>query len=277
MATAHTSPKTPTARKSLPGSPSAISPNVTATGSPVSLQKLKSLALPLPGLTQAGNAGGIAPVAPMAAPKRKKVEGQVKVEEQSQHRQHLSVPASPLRNSNGLPHPANPLSNPRPILQPSMQPTQQPAQPSIPHNIFMATIQKNMSLYPVAPMTNPVDSRRIDRIAHGMWDIVFSREAMMTDVTMKAALFTPLKLRALARLNWLPSWWFLREMAITLMRQSGWLVDDSERQGEWTEAVEWCQKAETKCFGYGAAPQGGGLGAAQIQEFQEAAAKKVES
>jgi hypothetical protein len=116
-----------------------------------------------------------------------------------------------------------------------------------------------------------------------MWDVVFQRDAMMTDITMKAALFTPLKLRALARLNWLPSWWFLRGMAVTLMRQQGWLVDDSERMGEWTEAVEWCKKAEIKCFGggAGAATQGGGLSATQIQELQAvaaaAAARKAES
>jgi hypothetical protein len=181
-------------------------------------------------------------------------------QEQPRHQQHLSVPATPLQVPNGLPQPASSLFNQQPIIQssmqhtiqPSMQPAQQPPQPTIPQQIFMATFKRNTSLTPVAPTTNPISSRRIDAIAHGMWDVVFQRDAMMTDITMKAALFTPLKLRALARLNWLPSWWFLRGMAVTLMRQQGWLVDDSERMGEWTEAVEWCKKAEIKCFGGGA-------------------------
>ena len=155
-----------------------------------------------------------------------------------------------------------------------MQPIQQPVQPSIPQQLLMAAFQRNRTLHPVAPTTNPIDSKRIDDIAHSMWDVVFPQEAMMTDITMKAALFTPLKLRALARLNWLPSWWFLREMAVTLMRQQGWLVNDVERQREWEEAVDWCKKAEVKCFGggNGAATQGGGLTAVQVKELKEEAA-----
>lgn len=172
-------------------------------------------------------------------------------------------------------------------MQSSMQPAQQPAHPSLSRHIFLAALKRNNALHPVAPKTNPIASRRIDAIAHSMWDLVFNREAVMTEVTMKAALFAPLKLRALARLNWLPSWWLLREMAVTLMKQQGWLVDDSERQAEWRDAVDWCKKAETKCFGagvgtgVGAAAQDGGLGEVQIPELQqvtaEAAVRKVES
>lgn len=240
----------------------------------------------------------------MTAPKRQKIEDQVKEEvseklaertymfetpltacspsqNQPQQQQHLGVSASPLRVPSGLIHPAmnplfNPQASPQPSIQPSLQPAQQPTQTGIPQQIFLAALKRNNALYPVAPKTNPIGSRRIDAIAHSMWDVVFAREAMMTEVTMKAALFAPLKLRALARLNWLPSWWFLREMAVTLMKQQGWLVDDSERQGEWREAVEWCKKAETKCFGAGAgtgaATQDGGLSAVQIQELKQAAA-----
>ena len=219
------------------------------------------------------------------------------LQEQLQHQQHLSVPAT---YTNGLPQPANSMFNQQPSqqypvqpsmppsMQPSMPPVQQPPQATIPQQIFMATLKRNHTLMPVAPTTSPIGSRRIDAIAHGCWDVVFSKEALMADITMRAALYSPLKLRALARLNWLPSWWFLREMAISFMRQQGWLIDDSERQGEWTDAVDWCKKAETKCFGggpgagagAGGATRGGELSAAQVQELKDVAAmatsKKVE-
>lgn len=202
-------------------------------------------------------------------------------QQQSQNQQHISVPANPPQVPNGLPHPVNPPFNQRPILQPSMQPpmqpVQQPARPIIPQKIFVAALNRDISLQPVAPTTIPIGSQLINAIAHSMWDVVISQEEMMTEITMKAALFTPLKLRALARLNWLPSWWFLREMAVALMRQLGWLVDDGERQGQWTEAVNWCKKAEIKCFGGGtsAATQGGGLTVVKVQEVKEEAAAAV--
>jgi hypothetical protein len=218
------------------------------------------------------------------------------LQEQPQHQQHLSVPTTPPQVPDSLPHPAakpmfNQQSSRQPnmqhIVQPSMHPAQQPLQATIPQQIFMATFKRNHTLMPVAPTTEPIGSRRVDAIAHGCWDVVFSKEALMTDITMKAAFYTPLKLRALARLNWLPSWWFLREMAVSLMKQQGWMIDDSERMGEWHEAVDWCKKAEMKCFGggadagAGAATQDVGLCATQIQELQAAAAaaatKQVES
>lgn len=106
-----------------------------------------------------------------------------------------------------------------------------------------------------------------------MWDVVFVKADMMNNVTMKAAMFPQLKLRALAKLNWLPSWWFLREMALDVMARSGWLVDDNERQGEWKESVEWCKKVEMKLFGEAAVVQNPGGGQVKSDPVQELVGK----
>lgn len=137
----------------------------------------------------------------------------------------------------------------------------------------MVALQRSSSFRPTEPKKNPIHSQHIDAIAHSMWDVVFSQADMMNNVTMKAALFAPLKLRALAKLNWLPSWWFLREMAHEVMEHLGWLVEDGEREREWKEAVLWCRKAELKLFG---AAQDLGGGAAVAEEDQEEV-QKVES
>jgi hypothetical protein len=157
-----------------------------------------------------------------------------------------------------------------------MQLPQPHAPPTLAQQIFMAAFQRNDSLCPVEPKKNPVGSRRIDAIAHGMWDVVFSKADIMDNVTMKTALFTTLKLRALSKLNWLPSWWFLREMALGVMERLGWLVDDSEREKEWKEAVSWCAKAEKKLFGDSAATQNQGDSPPNPGLMQESV-KKVDS
>lgn len=68
----------------------------------------------------------------------------------------------------------------------------------------------------------------------------------MQNVTAHAAMYSQLKLRALARLNYLPSWWYLRDMACGLTKRQGWNLDDSEMQGLWQETVEWCRRLCTK-------------------------------
>jgi hypothetical protein len=55
-------------------------------------------------------------------------------------------------------------------------------------------------------------------------------------------MFSPLKLAALAKLNFLPSWWFFRGGVMKgLPKMIGErMVDDGEMQREWKEAVYWC-------------------------------------
>lgn len=65
---------------------------------------------------------------------------------------------------------------------------------------------------------------------------------MMQDATKYCAMFSELKLRALARMNILPSWWLLREKAVLQMRTQGWKLDDVVMQMAMREAVEFCIK-----------------------------------
>ncbi|KAA8626053.1 hypothetical protein PtrV1_01733 [Pyrenophora tritici-repentis] len=74
-------------------------------------------------------------------------------------------------------------------------------------------------------------------------------------------MFTPLKLRILAKINFLPSWWFLREAVINGVRglrvakvkvggeEEGvktWRVDDSEMSKVWGQARRFCEDVEVK-------------------------------
>jgi hypothetical protein len=55
-------------------------------------------------------------------------------------------------------------------------------------------------------------------------------------------MFSPLKLAALAKLNFLPSWWFFREGVMKGLPEmvGERTVDDGEMQREWKEAVCLC-------------------------------------
>jgi hypothetical protein len=133
--------------------------------------------------------------------------------------------------------------------------------------VFLAALKAGKPLLPANPLINPVTSRRIDNITHAMWQVVFANELMMQNVTKYSAMFSQLKLRALAKLNYLPSWWYLRDMACDIMKQQGWNVDDSEMQGVWLETVEWCvnlcAKWDVQNNGSSLAKQGKG---AEVQE-----------
>lgn len=55
-------------------------------------------------------------------------------------------------------------------------------------------------------------------------------------------MFSQLKLAALAKLNFLPSWWFFREMAVRQMKQDeGFIVDDGVMDGEWKNICYLCR------------------------------------
>lgn len=115
-----------------------------------------------------------------------------------------------------------------------------------PLRIFLAAIHRNVELRHPDPMKNPVISMRVDRITHVMWDVVFENEEWMKQTTTKASMLPQIKLRALAKLNYLPSWWILRDMARMVMMRQGWLLEDREMQTLWNNTVEWSRKAEHK-------------------------------
>ena len=153
----------------------------------------------------------------------------------------------------------------------AQQPDNQNAPNDIRQMVFLAAIKGNHALLPLNPSIEPINSQRIDNIAHAMWQVAFNNENMMKDVTAKVAMFSQLKLRTLARLNYLPSWWYMREMACGVMQRQGWILNDSEMKTYWNETVEWCRRVEVKLGVQGE-------GAAMKQEFSgQEGVGKVES
>ncbi|KAI0587070.1 hypothetical protein A1F96_04704 [Pyrenophora tritici-repentis] len=147
----------------------------------------------------------------------------------------------------------------------------------VPPNPFIQllhyVLQKNPTLLPpiTATPTDHTDpsntsaptltSPDIDRIAHSMWDVAFKNRHLFHYACQYSAMFTPLKLRILAKINFLPSWWFLREAVINGVRglrvakvkvggeEEGvktWRVDDSEMSKVWGQARRFCEDVEVK-------------------------------
>lgn len=158
-----------------------------------------------------------------------------------QQQQHIVVPASPMRN----PMPTSLAFNPSP-RQVQVQQQSQPGTQTLPQQIFITAFNSNPELFKPHPSVIPMPSRRIDAVAHAMWQIAFDREPVMKEITMKAAMLPQSKLRALARLNYLPSWWYLRSLACENIQALNWPIDDSEMQTLWNDTLEWCKKVESK-------------------------------
>ncbi|KAH6865977.1 hypothetical protein BKA58DRAFT_462045 [Alternaria rosae] len=104
----------------------------------------------------------------------------------------------------------------------------------------------------------PITSTHIDNIAHTMWQIAFKHGVMLERACQYSAMYAPLKLAALAKLNFLPSWWFFRDLVVGGLpglvggvdgkegekgkgKGEGIVVDDREMQCVWDEAVKWCR------------------------------------
>ena len=149
------------------------------------------------------------------------------------------MPAPPPRTQNLSQIPTSSPVRPPQIQQPSSQ--QDACQA-----IFLAAIRTNRSLLPSNSSIDPIYSQSIDNIAHAMWQVAFNNEKTMNDVTAKASMFSQLKLRTLAKLNYLPSWWFMREMACGVMQRQSFNMDDREMQTLWKETVEWCARVEVR-------------------------------
>ncbi|CAE6995221.1 hypothetical protein PTTW11_00062 [Pyrenophora teres f. teres] len=89
-----------------------------------------------------------------------------------------------------------------------------------PNNPFIQllhhVLQHNPALLPITepPNVPTLTSPHIDRIAHAMWDLAFRNGHVFHMACQYSAMFSPFKLRILAKINFLPSWWFLREIVI---------------------------------------------------------------
>jgi hypothetical protein len=67
----------------------------------------------------------------------------------------------------------------------------------------------------------------IDGLAHEMWQLAISKEQFWNHISVEVGLWNHGKLRMLAMASVMPTWWFLREQAVTVMKAKGWNVDDS--------------------------------------------------
>ncbi|KAH8636026.1 hypothetical protein IG631_07860 [Alternaria alternata] len=120
--------------------------------------------------------------------------------------------------------------------------SQSPSAAPVPSTIQLLhhVLTTHPNLVPTSP--SPILSSNIDAIAHIMWQVAFNHGPLLARACQYSAMFSPLKLAALAKLNFLPSWWFFREEVMKgLPGMVGErMVDDEEMQREWKEAVCWC-------------------------------------
>lgn len=134
----------------------------------------------------------------------------------------------------------------------TQQPCVQPPTPSqssqMLKNLLRHVLHTQPTLVPSNPST-PITSIHIDNIAHTMWQIAFKHVVLLERACQYSAMYAPLKLAALAKLNFLPSWWFFRDLVIGGLpglvggvggKEEGVVIDDREMQGAWNEAVKWC-------------------------------------
>ncbi|CAN9080453.1 unnamed protein product [Alternaria alternata] len=136
------------------------------------------------------------------------------------------------------------ISSAKPIVSPAQEPaTTTSSQPPSAAPISPTTqllhhvLTTHPNLVPTSP--SPILSSNIDAIAHTMWQVAFNHGPLLARACQYSAMFSPLKLAALAKLNFLPSWWFFREGVMKGLPEmvGERIVDDGEMQREWKEAV----------------------------------------
>ncbi|KAI4698644.1 hypothetical protein J4E81_005868 [Alternaria sp. BMP 2799] len=144
------------------------------------------------------------------------------------------------------------LNTQPPPAPPSAAAAQSAQSSQLMNNLLRHVLQTQPALLPFVPST-PITSTHIDNIAHTMWQIAFKHVVMLQRACQYSAMFSPLKLAALAKLNFLPSWWFFRDLVVAGLpdlikgvdgkgeeKGCGVVIDDREMQGAWNEAIKWC-------------------------------------
>jgi hypothetical protein len=103
--------------------------------------------------------------------------------------------------------------------------------------MLVAMLKSDPTLLPSSP-TDPVLSTHIDNIAYKMWQCSLTHKngATLAQANKYSAMLNEVKLRTLARLNFLPSWWFLREQALVGLRSMNRLIDDSAMIKQYKDA-----------------------------------------
>jgi hypothetical protein len=136
------------------------------------------------------------------------------------------------------PQTATPSQSPSPPQLPGSQ----PPTAEIFRPLFTHVLQHNSALFSFPG--SPITSTEIDNITHAMWQVAFKQGGLLQRACQYSALFSHLKLSALAKLNFLPSWWLLREMLVReLTASGGWPVDDEEMENVWKKTCTWAVNA----------------------------------
>jgi hypothetical protein len=99
--------------------------------------------------------------------------------------------------------------------------------------IALLVYRNDPTLLPEA-LTTPVNSLGIDKFTHALWTALVHNaqlQPMFQRTTNAGALLTESRLRVLALLNIMPSWWYLRERVVLWLESVSRLVDDSYQAG----------------------------------------------
>ncbi|KAH8725022.1 hypothetical protein GQ44DRAFT_727193 [Phaeosphaeriaceae sp. PMI808] len=109
-------------------------------------------------------------------------------------------------------------------------------------NIFHRVISTVLLLHPTALPTSQsevITSNQIDDITYKTWDYCITRDQgqLLLCASQYGAMFGDIKLRVLAKLNYLPSWWFMRMVVYDWLLKIGRLVDDSHMTLVWNHAT----------------------------------------
>ncbi|KAF1829137.1 hypothetical protein BDW02DRAFT_182522 [Decorospora gaudefroyi] len=256
MADPPVTPKTPTARKA---------PMNSSPSSPAQQQRKSSVSQPPPKKPRQPRKRSRAKAAPKPAVQQNLEnlgtedaemlanKGKVKIEpfspkkvlnrcedmEESGPDIHMSSTVPLLKKQKVGQKTKNPAQNPTPSPNTSKPPSQ----------LLSYILHTQPSLLPASA---PITSAHLDTIAHAMWQVAFSAKNgyMLQQACQYSAIFSPLKLAALAKLNFLPSWWYLRECAVAELhelvgREEGEedKVDDGVMEDVWKRTVRWCVEA----------------------------------
>ncbi|KAH7093199.1 hypothetical protein FB567DRAFT_575949 [Paraphoma chrysanthemicola] len=104
--------------------------------------------------------------------------------------------------------------------------------------LLMAVLKKTPSLLPSA---TPLTSDQIDTITYTLWNACLTHEnsAPLNLANKYGAMLSEAKVRVLACMGFLPSWWFLREQfVLPAVKRFGRAVDDTQMDGWTAEAAK---------------------------------------
>jgi hypothetical protein len=99
--------------------------------------------------------------------------------------------------------------------------------------IALLVYRNDPTLLP-ADSTTPVNSLGIDKFTHALFTALVHTaqlQDMFKRTTNAGALLTESRLRVLALLNIMPSWWYLRERVVLWLESVGRPIDDSYQTG----------------------------------------------